>query len=260
MCSIGYAASKRGGGQYWPPHRGVRPIRMGSMTTGRYVLLTSFTLCAVLGATQEFWDQKDPKDWSADEVKALLSLSPWAKPASISFFNNSPGGDYGLAGGRAGAGLNQQRVSSRQRSANGTIPDPASNPGTFRAVVRWETARPVQVAEKNRPEDGDSRFYILSLNGDLPDFARPNDEESAEARQQRVEMLRESTRLDRKSGSPIYLERLEPSATGTLFYFSRLDPITPANKEITFSTKMGPLDIKVKFLLKDMMYKGKLEL
>jgi len=229
------------------------------MTIRRFVLLASFTLCAALGASQEFWDQKEPKDWSPEEVKALLSLSPWAKAASISFFNNSPGGDYGLAGGRSAAGLNQQRV-SRQRSANGTIPDAAKDPGTFRAVVRWETARPVQMAEKSRPEDGDSGFYILSLNGDLPDFARPNDEESSEARQQRVEMLRESTRLDRKSGSPIYLERLEPGATGTLFYFSRVDPITPANKEVTFSTKMGPLDIKVKFLLKDMMYKGKLEL
>ncbi len=238
----------------------LRLVIMGLMTTRRYVLLSAFTLCAAFAASQEFWDQKDPKDWTPDEVKGMLALSPWAKPASISFFNNSPGGDYGMAGGRAGAGLNQQRVSSRQRSANGTIPDPAANPGTFRAVVRWETARPVQVAEKSRPEDGDSKFYILSLNGDLPDFARPSDEESSEARQQRVEMLRESTRLDRKSGGPIYLERLEPSATGTLFYFSRLDPITPANKEITFNTKMGPLEIKVKFLLKDMMYKGKLEL
>ena len=45
-----------------------------------------------------------------------------------------------------------------------------------------------------------------------------------------------------------------------MFYFSRFDPITPANKEITFTTKMGPLEIKAKFTLKDMMYKGKLGL
>jgi hypothetical protein len=234
---------------------------MELMIVLRCVLL-SCMVCVAFGASPDFWDQKDPKDWTPDEVKEMLSLSPWAKPASITFFNNSPGGDYGLAGGRAGAGLGGQRVGGRQRSSAGTgkAPDTVSNPGTFRAVVRWETARPVQVAEKSRPGDGDSEFYILSLNGDLPDFARPNDEETTEARQQRVEMLRESTRLDRKGGSPIYLERLESSATGTLFYFSRLDPITPANKEITFNTKMGPLEIKVKFPLKEMMYKGKLEL
>jgi hypothetical protein len=226
------------------------------------VLLPAFMICCAFGASQDFWDRKDAKDWTPEEVKELLSQSPWAKPANISFFNNSPGGDYGLAGGRAGAGLSGQRVGGRQRSAAGTgkAPDTVSNPGTFRAVVRWETARPVQVAEKSRAGEDDSAFYILSLNGDLPDFARPNDEESSEARQQRVEMLRESTRLDRKGGSPIYLERLESGATGSLFYFSRLDPITPANKEITFNTKMGPLEIKVKFPLKDMMYKGKLEL
>jgi hypothetical protein len=127
-------------------------------------------------------------------------------------------------------------------------------------MVRWESSKPVQAAEKSRPDDGDAGFYILALIGEIPDFARPNDEETAQAREQRVAMLREFTKLERKGGSPIYLERLEPGATGTRFYFSRFDPITPANKEITFTTKMGPLEIKAKFILKDMMYKGKLEL
>jgi hypothetical protein len=76
-----------------------------------------------------------------------------------------------------------------------------------------------------------------------------------------VAMLRESTKLERKGPGPIYLDHIEPSGGGgTLFYFSRLEPITPSNKEITFHTKMGPLEIKAKFSLKEMMYKGKLDL
>jgi hypothetical protein len=45
-----------------------------------------------------------------------------------------------------------------------------------------------------------------------------------------------------------------------MYYFSRMDPIKPSNKEITFSTKIGALEFKAKFQLKDMSYRGKLEL
>ncbi len=219
---------------------------------------------SLLGANLDFWDQKDPKDWTADQVQEMLTRSPWAKPAGVSFFNNGPGGYGAGVGGRSGAGLGGVGRTSQRSSGTGragTATETVSDPGTFRAIVRWESSKPVQAAKKGRLGEDDAGFYILALVGDIPDFARPNDEESAEAREQRVSMLREFTKLERKGGgSPIYLERLEPGAAGTLFYFSRFDPITPANKEITFTTKMGPLEIKVKFLLKDMLYKGKLEL
>jgi hypothetical protein len=240
------------------------------MITRRNTLLAALSLTPTLallgaanlfGANLDFWDQKDPKDWTPDQVQEMLTHSPWAKPASVSFFNNGPGGYGAGIGGRAGAGLGGVgRTTQRSGAAGAGTNQPVSDPGTFRAMVRWESSQPVQAAEKSRPGDGDAGFYILALIGDIPDFARPNDDETADAREQRVAMLREFTKLERKGGSPIYLERIEPGATGTLFYFSRFDPITPANKEITFTTKMGPLEIKVKFLLKDMMYKGKLEL
>ena len=127
-------------------------------------------------------------------------------------------------------------------------------------MVRWESALPVRSALKLRTDDLDSGFYVISLTGGIPDFARPNDEEGAEVRQQRAEMLRESTKLERKSAPPIYLDHIEAGSMGTLFYFSKLEPITASNKEITFTTKMGPLEIKAKFSLKEMMYRGKLEL
>jgi hypothetical protein len=73
-------------------------------------------------------------------------------------------------------------------------------------------------------------------------------------------MLREYTRLERKGDSPIYLARTESTSLGIRFCFSRLEPITAANKEIAFSTKMGPLEMKAKFPLKDMLYRGMLEL
>lgn len=233
--------------------------------TRRKTFLTALALlgATLFGATLDFWDQQDPKDWTADQVQEMLTRSPWARPASVSFFNNGPGGYGAGIGGRAGAGLGGVGRTSQQSGAagrGGAANNSASDPGSFRAMVRWQSSKPVQAAEKSKPGDGDSGFYILALIGEIPDFARPSDEETAQAREQRVAMLREFTKLERKGGSPIYLERIEPGAAGTLFYFSRFDPITPANKEITFTTKMGPLEIKAKFVLKEMMYKGKLEL
>jgi hypothetical protein len=36
--------------------------------------------------------------------------------------------------------------------------------------------------------------------------------------------------------------------------------LRPEDKQATFSTKLGPIDVKCKFTLRDMMYRGNLEL
>jgi hypothetical protein len=36
--------------------------------------------------------------------------------------------------------------------------------------------------------------------------------------------------------------------------------LTVADKEVAFATRIGPLEVKAKFVLKDMLYQGKLEL
>ena len=45
-----------------------------------------------------------------------------------------------------------------------------------------------------------------------------------------------------------------------LFYFQRGDPIRPDDKQVTFVTKLGPLEVRAKFILKEMLYQGKLAL
>ena len=228
--------------------------------SGRTLLIAagSFAVAGVLAAAaQAFWDQKDPQSWSPQECQELLQNSPWAKPASISFFNNSPGGDFGF-GGREGAGLSGRRVTSRggtQPGANGESKESVA----FQAIVRWGSSQPVRAALKTRPEEDAASYYIIELVGEVPAFAAPDDDNPA-ANQQRVVMLRQSTKLERKGGDPIYLDRVESIAAGTRFYFTRRDPIKPANKEVTFTTVLGPLAIKAKFNLKEMLYRGKLDL
>jgi hypothetical protein len=45
---------------------------------------------------------------------------------------------------------------------------------------------------------------------------------------------------------------------GTLFYFPRAEAIKDG--QVTFLTKLGPVEVKCKFTVKEMMYHGKLEL
>jgi hypothetical protein len=47
---------------------------------------------------------------------------------------------------------------------------------------------------------------------------------------------------------------------GTLFYFSRRLALRLEDQDVTFTTKLGPLKVKCKFTLKDMLYRGNLEL
>jgi hypothetical protein len=101
---------------------------------------------------------------------------------------------------------------------------------------------------------------MLAMTGDYPDAAKPSEGEAVTAAVDRAEMLKTYTKLERKGAAPIYLDHIHAIAGGEMYSFSRMDPITAANKEITFSTRLGPLEFKAKFVLKDMLYRGKLEL
>lgn len=75
--------------------------------------------------------------------------------------------------------------------------------------------------------------------------------------------LKTATVLRCKGKEPIYPTRIErlqtPEGLMTVFLFPR-DPITLEDKEVQFETAMGPMEIRTRFVLKDMSYQGKLEL
>ena len=69
-----------------------------------------------------------------------------------------------------------------------------------------------------------------------------------------------------RKDDPLELQQVKVAArtplspSGTLYYFSRVLPITEQDKQVTFVTKVGPLEVKCKFTLHDMLYHGNLEL
>jgi len=111
---------------------------------------------------------------------------------------------------------------------------------------------------------------VVALIGDLLANGRrqsggdsADDDDSRTHSGRRTDELKESARLERKDG-PIRLEKVEEgSRVGSrgpdvYLYFARKDDISMDDKVVTFSTKLGRMDIKAKFIMKEMLYHGKL--
>jgi hypothetical protein len=206
-------------------------------------------------APREFWNEKKPSDWTSEEIEQLLNKSPWAKEAAVSYY----GGQNGpLSNTMPGA-----RSRSSRNASSGTSPS-AVSPAAWKAIVRWESALPVREALKAKSSPDLEKFYILNMVGDVPSVGATPDEDESQ-RQARFETLKQVTKLEHK-GDAILLSRVAVapksalSLAGTLFYFSRDLALRPKDNQAVFSTKLGPIDVKCKFALKDMTYQGNLEL
>src|SRR5580658_8093001 len=167
--------------------------------TRRSAMLAAMGLPAAIGAlgaaaVKEFWDEKFPEDWSPAEIQRVLNDSPWAQKAEVKF-NGGPGGAVGYSYGGYLSPGDQVKYSGSGAS---------KNPGTFHAVVRWASSKPVCAAEKGTP-DGASKFYMLAMTGDFPDNNKLTDTDANTASAERAAMLRTYTKLERKGDSPIYL-------------------------------------------------------
>ena len=230
-----------------------------NVITRRQAILTGLGFPSVLAvvpamayASKDFWNGKMPSDWTDAEIHQLLNQSPWAKEGSISdttrrgSLGSPAAGGVGGGGGRRGG-----RIATSTRGAT-----PNTGPlVTWKATVRWESALPVREALHRGAPGELPENYILNVFGEVPGV----DPDSGDA------ILKDNTALEHK-GDQIKLNRVELapknslSEAGTLFYFSRLLALKLEDQEVTFTTKLGPLKVKCKFTLKDMLYRGNLEL
>ena len=224
------------------------------MITRRTAILIA-TIPAWGFSSKEFWNEKKPEDWTEDEVKELLTKSPWAKEEKVSY-SIGQGSNAGRSGRMTGGSTGGRSRTSRTASSTATDTG-ASAQGKFKALVRWESALPIREASHTKLTKDLEQNYVLSLSGDLPMMGPRADEDEAE-RERKVEMLKQYTKLDKKD--PIFLSNVSSQRSGTWFYFLRNDLLTVEDKQVTFVTKLGPIDVKVKFNLKEMLYRGKLEL
>jgi hypothetical protein len=215
---------------------------------------------------KEFWNTKPPEEWTNSEIHQLLTLSPWAKSATVT---NTTGRNGPLSGSRVGGGGRRVYAggigSGGTHTASGTNPSGTNGdePGsdTFKAIVRWESALPVRQALRKTLWADAEEYYIIALTGGIPAVGIPTNDDDASERKQKLEALQDTTRIERrKDQDPLTLRRAESVPGGILFYFLRAFELKPDDRQVTFVTKLGPADVKCRFIPKEMLYRGKLDI
>ena len=242
-----------------------------------------------LFAAADFWNKKDPKDWTRDEIDRLTTDSPWAKPVSAQIESTNrngtydpgspqgnpgggyPGGGY-PGGGQPRVGLGIPGVGLGIPGIGGGYPGGGRRggqrqPGAYQArgTVLWQSAEPVMAALKPEFPEEFVDHYVIALTGIPwpPRNGRP-DEDDERYEQSALDDLKSVTYLKPERGSSlqpgVVKQPLSSSATASiLFGFSKdLGHISADDKQLEFTTRLGRSPIQVKFAPKEMMYRGKL--
>jgi len=221
------------------------------MTTGIFAVVLS-SVC--IGANQ--WEATSFTGWTDETLQELLADSPWAGEANI----------------------------SRARTSLTATAPPAGE----KAVVTWTTALPMRQAlvreafglNGNVTKDAETflsttpTMYVIAVkisggpaSASYAALAAEVQKETlllrTDGRASLNAMSAEGRALD-KSGKLIAdaaaSQAAEGGATVFVFQFSRGLALTMLDREVEFVTKVGPLNIKKKFKMKDMVYKGDLAL
>lgn len=223
-------------------------------------------------AAAEFWNDKDPSTWLERECARLLTNSPWAKETS--FAAGAPGleGTYTEAG-RADPTNSGRGVGATPGGMSGSRPGGSAAPGgqdqmrkqpRIRMLVRWDSATVMRLAARKPVPPLASQYYIVTVSGSNRD-QWPEDSEGSETRKQLEGQLKQVTELVRKRKDPLHPERLEvldkEGQRTVVFLFSRTpEPLTLEDKEVTLVSAGGAVPFRVRFPLKEMVYRGKLDL
>ncbi|MBV9082557.1 MAG: hypothetical protein JOZ62_07780 [Acidobacteriaceae bacterium] len=218
-------------------------------------------LCGVPLAAADKWLAKDPAQWTPEEIDRVLSDSAWARQttAILPSTDEDPRTypvplptphDAGLAGG----------VSSTSGSSDGHWDGgvgrlPRDGTPTLPVTVRWDSALPIRQALRIRGSEAPSeKDYVIAVLGMVP----AHQPLTAGMRQGLINQARLMAR-GKKAIVPEDVE-IDDGTGAVRIFFSRTEPITSNDKEVTFGTTFGSMKVIQKFRLKEMMYRGKLEL
>jgi hypothetical protein len=215
---------------------------MNILTRRNWIALASAGVASWSGtfgfASKEFWDTKDPDEWSADEIAKLLMKSPWAKTVSGERTRRV-----------VGMGAPRSRIPGTG-VPRGRPPQVVTN---LKGTVVWESAAPVRAALKTKLPDGFEGQYVLGMSG-VP--LAKTDSKAA------LDRLCQLTTLEIKNRQPLQAAHAQVQReNGAVYLFAfpkEALPISRDEKEVVFTTHMGNTLFTAKFNPKDMLYHGEL--
>ncbi len=236
-------------------------------------------------AAEEFWQRKKFSEWTPKEVQKMLKDSPWARPVEIRLDAMGGGMGRGAGGRRRGGGggsLGDASIGAGgigggeeggmgggMGRGGGGMAVPESIP-TATVYVRWRTALPVKQAyirarfgdeAATSPEAAkllasQETHYIVEIAGLPAAMMRVNPAQLKSGAQLRIKGKPPIEVVDIKAGRDQNLVNLY-----LIFPRQRegAPTITLEDKEVEVFLRAGPLDIRRKFRLKDMVFAGNLE-
>jgi len=246
----------------------------------------------------DFWEKKKFTEWSEKEVRQMMTNSPWARRVDVPLGGPAVGfgrgGDYGggggnsrggggggfpgpdaggggPAGGGEGAGGGGGGGFGGAGRGGGGAPEAGAVP-TVPVLIRWQTALPIKQAVAKGRLGGEAatsqeaaallgrqeEHYIIAISG-LP----PRMMQGAG-----VDSVRANSFLKIGKLAPVAAADVKVSMAGSMpelfLVFPRRQQgahlITLEDKEVELQSRLGPLDLRRKFRLKEMVFDGKLEL
>jgi hypothetical protein len=211
---------------------------------------------------------KDAAQWTNEDVQHILHASPWAQTAEAAFakgmtdetFTSTSlpdGSSAGLPGGKA-------------RWDGGVGRPIGSDLPTIPVTIRWDSSAPVRLALLKAHDAlaaPGEQYYVIAILGLWPGqkaAVAGNEDESPkppDLGHVRDELISSAKILrHRKTAMVPQKVELDPASGTIRLSFSRQDPISLDEKEIAFSTQFGPMHVLKRFRLKEMIYRGRLDL
>ncbi len=226
---------------------------------------------ALLVYAAQSWNKKNSAEWSPKEVERLLTDSPWASQVNASFDNSPAPEPYIQTGplpGPAQAGLANGRGVSDGKWDGGVSRNRPGGVPSLPVLVRWDSALPVREAllrsqaGTNFSSEQAEKDYIISVMGLVPGGTYKRSGENPQNPEEMLNGLMAASAILRRGKPAVRATQIKLDAsTGAVhLFFPRTEPITPSDKEVTFATRFGSMRVEKTFRLKDMAYKGKLEL
>ena len=232
-------------------------------------IAAAFAAGRIYASGGDFWNKKDPSEWTGQEIDQLTTHSPWAKevnasaPADYGSRKQSPNGQGGGGGmgsprptiGIPGVGGIGGMGGGGRRNPDGGGRNPVES---FKGTIRWESAKPILDALKGKVPEAFSNHYVISVSG-VPingRYQRSEDEEADVDRLKGVTFLEVRGKRDLQPG---VVQQQTSSYGSVLFGFSKeMLTIAADDKDVLFTTTFGRLNLKAKFTLKEMLYRGEL--
>ena len=227
---------------------------------------------AGLMAADPVWKSKPAAQWTEEDARLVLSLSPWAKETRATITRRltedqlREAGQMGQPRGVGNEGVDPKGSGPKVSpniftGSGGDDRSPRSLPQPITLRVRWETALPVRLAEFKSHEvepptlEGDGyRIAVYGIpganfKGDPKELGKP------------LKNLAALKRASQKDVRPISAEVFQRENDVVVVYLFPLSAeITKKDRQIQFEAQIGRIVVAQIFELSEMEFMGKLEL